>query len=57
MTKEEYAKELDNKFCQVCGIMRQGKSYDIKDELLFKIIQLFIIKEKYELQKEDGESE
>ena len=57
MTKEEYAKELDNKFFQVCGIMRQGKSYDIKDELLFKIIQLFIIKEKYELQKEDGESE
>lgn len=57
MTKEEYAKELDNKFCQVCGIMRQGGHYDKKDELLFKIIQLFIIKEKYELEKEDGDGD
>ena len=57
MTKEEYAEELDNKLGQVCGIMRQGGSYDKKDELLFKIIQLFIMKEKYELEKEDGDSE
>lgn len=57
MTKEEYAKELDNKFCQVCDIMRNGGgSYDKKDELLFKLIQLFVIKEKYELEK-GGDSE
>jgi hypothetical protein len=52
MTKEEYAEELDNKFRQVVDIMGHGGSYDKKDELLFKIIQLFIMKEKYELEKE-----
>lgn len=53
MTKEEYAEELDNKLSQVYGIIgRHGGSYDLKDELLFKIIQLFIMKEKYELEKE-----
>ena len=57
MTKEEYVKELDDKFCQVCDIMRQGGSYDKKDELLFKIIQLFIMKEKYEFEKEEGDSD
>ena len=55
MTKEEYTKELDDKFWQVCGIMGHGGSYDIKDELLFKIIQLFIMKEKYELEKGDSD--
>ena len=52
MTKEEYAEELDNKLYQIYGIMGHGGSYDKKDELLFKIIQLFIMKEKYELEKE-----
>ena len=56
MTKEEYAEELDNKLGQVYGIMGHGGSYDKKDELLFKIIQLFIMKEKYELEK-GGDSE
>lgn len=58
MTKEEYAEELDNKLGQAYDIMGRGGSYDKKDELLFEIIQLFILKEKYELEKEcDGNDE
>ena len=57
MTKEEYAEELDNKLGQVYDIMGHGGSYDKKDELLFKIIQLFIMKEKYELEKDGGGEE
>ena len=53
MTKEEYAEELDNKLHQAYDIIgRHGGYYDKKDELLFKIIQLFVMKEKYELEKE-----
>lgn len=52
MTKEEYAEELDNKLHQVYDIIGRRGYYDLKDELLFKIIQLFIMKEKYELEKE-----
>lgn len=55
MTKEEYAEELDNELGQVYDIMGRGGYYDKKDELLFKIIQLFIMKEKYELEKGDSE--
>lgn len=45
MTKEEYAEELDNKLHQAYDIIGRRGYYDLKDELLFKIIQLFIMKE------------
>lgn len=59
MTKEEYAEELDNKLHQAYDIIGRhgGGRYDLKDELLFKIIQLFIMKEKYELEKGDSDDQ
>lgn len=57
MTKKEYEEELDNKLVQAYGIMGHGGHYDKKDELLFKIIQLFVMKERYELEKGDSDDE
>ena len=37
--------------------MGHGGHYDKKDELLFKIIQLFVMKERYELEKGDSDDE
>lgn len=55
MTKKEYEEELEKKLVQAYGIMGHNGHYDKKDELLFKIIQLLIMKEQYELEKGDSE--
>lgn len=58
MTKKEYEEELNNKLGQAYGIiMGHDEHYDKKGELLFKIIQLFVMKERYELEKGDSDDE